>query len=210
VPDEVVATRRMEVFYKQVAGFKPGIIFHHQKRLRTEGYRWAPKTIMGSHAADFTRDLNKKASLFKGRGLRVRYPGLILEAASLGSGEEITVVMKHDEHQYRLQLFPEDDNPSSIWDPNGVYGVIMFRSISARYATGTDAIVGKLKNATEVHDEQVKAKKQRHGKVLDVTVRLSCECRAWLEPLGLVSPRGSTNAPIAAELLGEQQAWRVF
>ena len=201
VPDEVVATKRMEIFLKQVGEFPPGIIFHYQKRLKTEGFRWAPRTIMGARPADFARDLDGKLSSFKGKGLRVRYPGLILESVPTGLGNENIIMMKHDEHLYRLQLFPEEgDGPLSA---NAMYAVVMFRSISARYTTGTDAILGILKDAAEVHDEQAK---RRKGSVLDMTINMRCECRAWLEPLNI----GLRGDVVTAELFGEKQKWRVF
>jgi hypothetical protein len=58
----------------------------------------------------------------------------------------------------------------------------MFRSISARL---TDALVGILKDPAAAHSEQVK---RHRGVVLDMTVNLRCECRAWLQPLDVAPP----------------------
>jgi hypothetical protein len=188
VPDEVVAAKRMEIFLRQVGEFPSGIIFHHQKHLRTKGYCRAPKSIMGERPAGFLTDQNEKMSSFRGKGLRVRYPGFILETVLPGTGMEITVMMKHNEHWYRLWLFPEDaegDGALPLCDPNAVYAAGMFRSISARLTTGTDALVGILKDPAAAHSEQVK---RRRGVVLDMTVNLRCECRAWLQPLDVAPP----------------------
>jgi hypothetical protein len=119
-------------------------------------------------------------------------------------------MMKHDERRYRVQLFPEGaegDGALALWDSNAVYAVIMFRSVSARLTTGTDAIVGILKEPDVVHDEQVKSR--RKG-VLHMTLNVRCECRAWVEPLDLAPPGVLTDPTVVVELLGENQKWRVF
>lgn len=208
MPDEVAAEKRMEIFLRQVGKFAPGIIFHAQKRLRTEGYRWAPKTIMGARPADLARDMDAKRSQFKGEGIRVFYPGFILESVGVGSALEITVMMKQDQHRYRLQIFPEDpgeDGGLPLWDPAAVYAVVMFRSISP-HAMGTDAIVGKLKEPATVQEEQAK---ERPELTLGAIVRLNCECRAWVEPVDSTLPDVSMS-PVLADLFGERQKWRVF
>ncbi|KAJ7213147.1 hypothetical protein GGX14DRAFT_342338, partial [Mycena pura] len=79
VPDEILAVARMEVFLRQVGEFPQGIIFHQQPRLRRDGYCWAPKTIMGAQPGELARDLNEPRASFDGTGLRVRYPGFLLD-----------------------------------------------------------------------------------------------------------------------------------
>jgi hypothetical protein len=207
VPDEVVASKRMEIFLKQVGKFPPGMIFHHHKRLKTEGYRWAPKTILGSEPRYFIRDA-KDSTPFSGKGLRVQYPGFILETVLPGSGAELTFTIKNGEHRYRLQLFPEDAegdgaSASYLWDPNAVYAVVLFRAVYARSSIGTDAIVGILMDPTAVHNEQGK---RRHKGTLNMTVKLRCECRAWMEPL---DPGLSTDQSMV-ELLAKEQKWRIY
>ncbi|KAF9467005.1 hypothetical protein BDZ94DRAFT_1305863 [Collybia nuda] len=197
VPDEIVAETRMEIFLKQIGEFAPAIIFHHQKCLQREGYRWAPKTLMGAAQNDFIRGITEKLSSFKGKGLRVRYPGLVFQSVPQGSEKEITVVMKHNEHRFRLRLFPEDADALPLWDPTAVYAVIMFEAISARYPTGTDVIVGILKDYATL----------QRGARLDIRR----EHRAWLEPVGLAVLGGAeSQGSVVAEMLSGSQRWRVL
>jgi hypothetical protein len=208
VPDEVVAAKRMEIFLKQVGQFFPGIIFHHYKRLRTEGYRWAPKSLMGSEPQYFIRDSANNLTPFNGKGLRVRYPGFILEGVPPGSEAIIGVTMKHSDHRFSLQLFPEDAEGdgagvSYLWDSNAVYAVVLFRTVSIQSSIGTDAIVGILMDPAEVQNEQ--GKRRRKG-ALNMTVKLKCECRAWMEPLA----SGLSTDQSMVELLEKEQKWRVY
>ncbi|KAJ7214175.1 hypothetical protein B0H12DRAFT_1155634, partial [Mycena haematopus] len=60
VLDEVAAEKRMQILFKKVGVFRPGIIFHAQKRMRTEG-----------------------------EGLPVTYSGFVLESVEARSATEI-------------------------------------------------------------------------------------------------------------------------
>jgi hypothetical protein len=209
VSEESIAEKRMEIFLKQMGTFPQGMIFHHNKRLRTEGYRWAPRTYMGLEARHLVGDVhNSSTSTFKGKGLSVQYPGFILENVPPDSGAKITVTMKHSEHRYGLQLFPEDTEgdgagASYPWDSNTVYAVLLTRTVSSRNpSTGTDALVGILMDLAEVREEQ--SKRRRKG-TLNMTVKVKCECRAHMEPLDL----GLSTDQSMVELLAKEQKWRV-
>ncbi|KAJ6512733.1 hypothetical protein C8R45DRAFT_961195 [Mycena sanguinolenta] len=200
--DKVLAARRMEVFLKQMRIFRTGIIFHHQKRLQKEGYRWAPATMMGVHPGQFSRGIDQAAAVsFKGNGLSVRFSGFILEPVRAGSQVEIAVKFKYYNHQYRLQIFPEPDEPT-VWDSSAVYAVVTALPLASLSDSGTEAIVGILKDPVAVHEEQVKKRRSRN--VLHLDMALRCEWRAWVEPT-----KTETNAVVAGDILGETQKWRL-
>ena len=81
----------------------------------------------------------------------------------------------------------------------------MFRSIFEQHITGTDAIVGVLKDPARVHDAQVK---QDEEVVLDMTVNMSCRCHAWVEPFEKLDVM--TQGDTVAELLSEKQEWCIL
>lgn len=199
-PEEILAVERMEIFLRQMRHFRPGIVFHNQKRMKKEGYRWAPATMMGVEPGIFSREMESGASSFRGKGLRVRYPGFILETVRAGSAVEIMVMVKQYSRQFRLQIFPEDGE-AVVWDPNSMYAVVTFRPVPWQDDTGTEAVVGILKNAAPVRDEQVKKRRSRN--VLHLDLDLRCEWRAWVEPL----KAHTMDVAVVADVLGETQKW---
>ncbi|KAJ7196905.1 hypothetical protein B0H12DRAFT_636643 [Mycena haematopus] len=93
--ETALAAGRMEVLLRQMRHFRPGIIFHHQKRMKRENYRWAPATMMGVQPGDFSRGMGFEAAVsFKGEGFSVRYPGFILEPVR-AAGSQVAITMKH-------------------------------------------------------------------------------------------------------------------
>ncbi|KAF7361143.1 Heterokaryon incompatibility [Mycena sanguinolenta] len=204
--EEDLAAERMEVFLREMRSFNPGIVFHHQKRMKREGYRWAPATMMGVQPRDFSRDMQGSAGAFKGKGLSVQYPGFLLETVSADSQAEITVQVKqYNNRQFRVQIFPEAGEPL-VWNPNAVYAVVTFKPLPSlrKDNTGTEAVVGILKDPGAVHDEQIK---QRNRKNVVEKIRLRCEWRAWVEPLD----EQTTNAlAVEADILGVTQKWQLL
>ncbi|KAF7374401.1 Heterokaryon incompatibility [Mycena sanguinolenta] len=200
--DKVLAAGRMEVFLRQMRHFRPGIVFHHQKRMQREGYRWAPATMMGTQPGEFSSGINKAAAVsFKGNGLSVRYPGFILEPVHAGSQVEIAVKFKYYNHHYRVQIFPESEEPV-VWDSSAVYAVVTALPLASLSDSGTEAVVGILKDPAAVHQEQVKKRRSRN--VLHLDMALRCEWRAWVEPM-----ETETNVAITGDMLGETQKWRL-
>ncbi|KAJ7249221.1 hypothetical protein B0H12DRAFT_701482 [Mycena haematopus] len=197
--EKALAAGRMEVFLRQMHHFRPGIIFHHQKRMKKEGYRWAPATMMGVQPGEFSRGMGRAAVSFRGQGFSVRYPGFILEPVRAGS--QVAITMKYYDRRFRVQIFPEADEPV-VWDPNAVYAVVTLHPLWSNDGTGTEAVVGTLKDPAAVRVEQVKKRRSRN--VLHLDMALRCEWRAWVEPL-------ETQAAdaVAGDMLGETQKWRL-
>ncbi|KAJ7249201.1 hypothetical protein B0H12DRAFT_1300783 [Mycena haematopus] len=199
--ETALAAGRMEVLLRQMRHFRPGIIFHHQKRMKRENYRWAPATMMGVQPGDFSRGMGFEAAVsFKGEGFSVRYPGFILEPVR-AAGSQVAITMKHSDRRFRVQIFPEADEPV-VWDPNAVYAVVTLHPLWSNDGTGTEAVVGILKDPAAVRVEQVKERRSRDA--LDLDMALRCEWRAWVEPL-------ETQAAdaVAGDMLGETQTWRL-
>ncbi|KAJ7508999.1 hypothetical protein B0H11DRAFT_1703297 [Mycena galericulata] len=210
LPEDTVAAARMEVFLRQVGEFPPGIIFHHQPRMRKDGYCWAPKMIMGAQPGDLRRDLNNPLSSFNGQGLCVQYPGFILDTLPASPATEIIVVMKNTGHRYRLELFPEEPDAGRglpNWESTVSYAVVMLRSLAVRPEMhGTSAIIGKLRDPAATRKKQVTP--ILNLLLVEGTVELTCECRAWV---GVDFARLGVSWPsVAAELLLDTQRWCVY
>jgi len=71
---------RMCAFYKQLSNLPQHILFHRTECLQTDGYRWAPRSFMGTRFVDFDfhRPDNHIVSELDDNGLHVRFPGFIL------------------------------------------------------------------------------------------------------------------------------------
>ncbi|KAJ6528496.1 hypothetical protein B0H19DRAFT_1274718 [Mycena capillaripes] len=198
--DGALADERMEKFLKQIRDFYPQIIFHHQKRLKKEGYRWAPATMMGAQPGDFTRWSNDGSLVaFEGQGLKVQYSGFILETVGAGSHGEIRVMFRYYHQRLRLHIVPEDED-AVVWDPNAVYAVVT--APPGLYGV-TEAVVGKLLDPAAVHAEQVKERDSMN--VLHLEIVLKCEWQAWTEPL---EPELGHTA-VMSDALGGTQKWRL-
>lgn len=215
IEDAVVAQRRMEVFLKGIGEFPPGILFHHQKHLTKEGYRWAPATVMGALPKTFARDIDEEHAKFNGKGLKVRYPGLLLQDVPPGSREKLEIVVtgKHGKRFFRLGLVPEassEDIPSSQWKSDCRYAVVMsLRAPGAHYASRIDAIVGTLKDPAAVHDEWADLDEYGNEAVRDPSTRIKIryESLAWVEELP--SDFALENSVVEAELVERRQKWIV-
>ncbi|KAJ7243908.1 hypothetical protein B0H12DRAFT_1221054 [Mycena haematopus] len=203
--EKYLAAKRMEAFLREMRTFNPGIIFHHQKRMKREGYRWAPATMMGVQPGDFSRDMEGSAGSFKGQGLSVRYPGFILETVTADSQVEIIVMVEQYNRLFRVQIFPEADE-LLVWNPSAVFAVVTFKPLPSRRKenTGTEAVVGILKDPAAVHDEQVK---QRSNKNVLEKIRLRCEWSAWVEPL---EDQTASALAVKADVLGATQKWHLW
>jgi hypothetical protein len=203
VQDEALAETRMKIFFKQLGGFTPGIIFHQQKHMSSVGYRWAPKSLLGARPGDFNRDIEAEHASFDGEGLNVRYPGFILDKVQQvpGSGTDVEVMTKHDKRYYRLQLFPED-NGEQLWAKGAAYAVVMFRSVSEPESMGTDAIIGMLRDPG--FPDNMTDFGRNHGRTARV-IEIRCECRAWIEPLESPSRGGALGAQVF-----DKKKWRIF
>ncbi|KAF8173737.1 hypothetical protein K438DRAFT_1849887 [Mycena galopus ATCC 62051] len=196
--DGALADERMENLLRQIRHFRPQIIFHHQKRLKREGYRWAPATMMGAQPDDFFRGMDDPLVAFEGQGLKVQSLGFILETVGAGSHGEIRVMFSYYHQGLRLQIIPEDEDV--VWDPNAVYAVVT--PPTSLYGVA-DAVVGKLLNPTAVHAEQVKERDSMN--VLHLDIVLKCEWRAWTEPVE--TELGHTM--VMGDALGGTQKWRL-
>jgi Heterokaryon incompatibility protein (HET) len=71
---------RMCAFYQQITEIPQHILFHRTKCLQTEGYRWAPKSLIGTRFLDFDFHLpdNHIVSVRDEKGLHVCFPGFLL------------------------------------------------------------------------------------------------------------------------------------
>src|SRR6201999_2350122 len=80
--DDVVE-QRMVLFLRELRTFHRGLIFNGYERLRTDGFRWAPRSLLGQQMSNIgaiadqkTADLCQVGPFF---GLPVQYPGFRFE-----------------------------------------------------------------------------------------------------------------------------------
>jgi hypothetical protein len=139
---DATAEKRMEEFWKQMRGVGKGIIFHHNARLKRQGFRWAPLTLMAGRPGDFWRDFNVAVSEFDGHGLQVNYSGIRFDRPIKPPIEKTLIVKLHDDRStsYLLKLFPEKDEYPE-WHSSAQCAVITYRPIRPGIGE-TDAILG--------------------------------------------------------------------
>lgn len=77
-PDDVVE-RRMETFLKEIGKFNAGLIFDSYQRLKKDGFRWAPRSLLGYRTSSLGAIEDQQEARLRQIGpffgLVVRYPG---------------------------------------------------------------------------------------------------------------------------------------
>jgi hypothetical protein len=77
-PDDVVE-RRMESFLKEIGKFNADLIFSSYQRLKRTGFRWAPRSLLGSRTSSLgaigDQQIARLRRIWPFSGLVVRYPG---------------------------------------------------------------------------------------------------------------------------------------
>ncbi|KAH8589607.1 hypothetical protein B0O99DRAFT_725020, partial [Bisporella sp. PMI_857] len=108
--EEVNARMRklLELLSKENPLVPSGMIFLPGEPLTEEGYRWAPRTWLSAHDIDSPDPLlltiDQPASLRKGAGLEVNFPGFILHSIARDASENEVGEISLD--QYTLIEFP--------------------------------------------------------------------------------------------------------
>jgi hypothetical protein len=109
--DRELADRRMELFLQHIGRFRGDILFSRVPRLQREGYRWAPRSLMGSTYVNLTlREFDPENEAYlcsTGRsfGLGGRYAGFRLARGSVGT-TSFTIV--DGDHRYMVDLMPDE------------------------------------------------------------------------------------------------------
>lgn len=119
--------KRMEVFLEAVGNFLQDIIFNDLPRLKTPGFRWAPRSWLGQSQEILTvgpRD--SELGGISGGGLVVAFPGIKLGPVRPQLGKTIIVVWRKD-HLLgcRVVLKPAEDDENYEWDPASSYAVVL-------------------------------------------------------------------------------------
>ncbi|KIW68464.1 hypothetical protein PV04_04406 [Phialophora macrospora] len=77
--DEALEDCRMEVFLESVGKFAPRFVFNACPRLKRDGFRWGPRTILGVPKDAFIADVEGESGvLIPGQGLSIPLPGLLV------------------------------------------------------------------------------------------------------------------------------------
>jgi hypothetical protein len=139
-PDADAAKKRMEIFLKEINRFQMGIIFNNWERLETEGFGWAPKSLL-SHRGGVgdseigVWDQRQSDIQWDGNmaGLPVQYPGFNLFNFSKATRMSVSSA----ERAFAVQLEQGDNKESSspyvvevyrndvVWDNHSRYAVIL-------------------------------------------------------------------------------------
>jgi hypothetical protein len=154
--------KRMQRFYELVKHFPRVIVFNDFPRLKTDGFRWAPKSFMGNLYNPFPVEsgLNEsKATLSRGGGLRVTSPGIKLDVGIIGPHFETKIFfIPHEEPRFFFEIWlrPDVEGNYPIWDPEATYMILL----------GTSMIKPAVDEGAAF--ESAMAKLQMDGKPLDI------------------------------------------
>ena len=181
-----LADRRMELFLQYIHKFPSGIIFNRLPRLQSDGYRWAPRSLMGGLSGDIgdLSDTDNYGEIYKldqSISLWVRYPGIKLEPIKSHLNTRIIVITGNDQHS--VQLSPDEKGNYIRWNKDLLYYLVMAKIPSSE--SGSLAILGS-KDKSE-------------------NVNLRHECLAWIELLA--EPE---DGDVRGEILSEDTYWYIM
>ena len=173
VADKDVADRRLELFLTYIGRFHKGIIFNARPRLRKEGYRWAPRSLMGNKSGEFGENLYGNEddvfmiSIGSSHCLVGSYPGVHLKSVPvLSESDFIIIINGRQTRRYHVRLLLDESADFAGWDQSAKYSLITYQKLG-KDVLDSIAVLGK----------QRKLKKSMVG----VCVRY--ECRASVELL---------------------------
>ncbi|KAI5990026.1 hypothetical protein F5J12DRAFT_863356 [Pisolithus orientalis] len=177
-----VIDRRMELFLHYIRKFARGIIFNSLPRLKRDGYRWAPRSLLGNSYAPDVMGAGYnivgvdhpayEAVLHTDRrgieGLVVRYPGMCLQP--LASRHPTTVIVGDGEVRYRIRLHLDETSDFSGWNHTAQYNLVLAQKPVA---------------VTNVPQEEhpVLVEVRRRGDLPGLgskVIRIRYVCRAWV------------------------------
>jgi hypothetical protein len=163
------AEGRMTAFYDLVKHFDPRIIFNDHPRLHTDGYRWAPRSLL-HQSPDFitVRDISSIAPVAispGGKGLSVQFPGFRLHNVRSDLGQSLFIIPRANipgseqlvqlkeagpwwKRWYYLRLLSDVEGKYPAWDPTRKYAVILYTDLHPDFLP-TAAILGEIKGTTE-------------------------------------------------------------
>ncbi|KAI9762714.1 MAG: hypothetical protein M1840_001181 [Geoglossum simile] len=169
------AEDRMANFYDLIRSFDPRIIFNDHPRLRTDGYRWAPRSFLQQlpdlvTMAEGGMTPSPVALIPNSGGLPVQFPGFEIHNAGPHLGSSIFVVPKTDtvpwaqqsrpqssraiwwDQWYRLQLVPDENGGFPTWNPELRYAVISYSNLG-QDSLPSPAIIGIIETSQQPSDE---------------------------------------------------------
>ena len=92
-PNQDMCDQRMEKFLSMVGAIPQGLLFHKMERLSTPGFRWAPRTFLGTRLSDqlipadpgFVTETGETGHVIAQHGLYARFPAylLVVEAGGI-------------------------------------------------------------------------------------------------------------------------------
>ncbi|KIJ24594.1 hypothetical protein M422DRAFT_56349 [Sphaerobolus stellatus SS14] len=187
---------RMELFLHYVPSFRRGIIFNSLPRLKRDGYRWAPRSLLGHSPGDmdmgeaYNRDHNwsQNAVMHKTRkgieGLLLRFPGIQL--MSVPSHLPSTIIVGDGIDRFQVRLLLDESADFHGWDNIAQYFLVLSgkpdSDKSVRSQRQNPTLVPVTTHLTKRHGVMsvlgTVADSSRFG---PVTVRYAC--RAWVELL---------------------------
>jgi hypothetical protein len=145
VRDQTLADRRMELFVTQIETFKADIIFRQVPRLRRDGYRWAQRSFLG-HSFESTPGESSNGQVCQvgnSVGLKVKYPGVVLEAAPDALG--CAFIVDCGKQRFEVELLPDEDGKYPKWDKSLHYCIIT-REIPGKIGKeGVEVMLGSRK-----------------------------------------------------------------
>lgn len=147
--------KRMEKFLELIKGFEQRLIFCSLPRLKSEGFRWAPKSFLdqpGSLVPSIQRPNEGHEAVVKpnGGGLLVTYPGIKLGIANPHLGDKVNIRRSDEAFWCTMSLKPDENGNDLHWDPALRYAIIASDRVGKKeYLEEADAIVGALNGDDE-------------------------------------------------------------
>ncbi|KAG2068779.1 hypothetical protein BDR04DRAFT_1102676 [Suillus decipiens] len=194
LPDQVI-DRRMELFLHYIQEFHRGIIFNSLPRLKRDGYRWAPRSLLGHAVGDMGTQYTLadvkhpayEALLSEDRhGVEVlvvqQYAGMCLEAVV--TSHPTTIVVGEGDARYRVQLLLDESSDFSGWNPAAKYNLILSETPGTRLNTCQQEhpvlVDVKSLGVRRIGTMAVLGTRVDQADDLPKVIRIRYVCRAWV------------------------------
>ena len=129
--DEKLAERRMKKFLQEFKTFNSSLIFNNYPRMSQNGFRWAPRSLLGARPSSTGMIEDQLEGRLKrigpNNGLVVKYPGTKCKLADLLStkeGDKKTFFITEKGPGTDMYYSIESQPSNCRWDRQAVYGLV--------------------------------------------------------------------------------------
>lgn len=213
--DQYMADRRMEELLRIVFSFEQWIIFNPLPRLLTDGFRWAPRTLLGQARDIIAASLPTPQEpvletplLPDDGGLLVIYPGIVLASLESKHLPEFYVIRRrHRQVWYRVSLEADEDGKYIELDPTASleYALVTSIPVVRSNAKPILSIFGELKERDDDAPYQLRHLCRATVTAVDQS-KLSRD-----EAVGLGKTQADAELePVLGDWISERQSWIIL